>query len=49
MKSFRIRMVPKKGGGISFAVMQASNKTVLWNIAQQAYPAFNILQIEEIK
>lgn len=49
MKTFRIRMVPKKGGSVSYAVMQGSNSSALWSVAKQAYPNFNILQIEEVK
>lgn len=48
MNTYRIKMTPKKGGGISYALMQASNRAVLWNIAKEAYPGFHILHIEKV-
>lgn len=49
MKTFRIKMVPKNGGSITFAILQGYSRAAMWNIAATAYPAFNILNIEDVK
>jgi hypothetical protein len=49
MKTFRIKMMPKKGGQISYVLMQSSSRGALWGIAQAAYPDFNILNVEDVK
>lgn len=46
MKTFRIKMIPKKGGQIAYVLMQAYSRAGLWEIARAAYPDFNILNVE---
>jgi hypothetical protein len=49
METFRIKMTPKGGGSISYAIMQGPASSALWSVAKQAYPNFTILQVEEMK
>lgn len=48
MKSFRVKMIPKKGGSIAFVVMQSYSRAAIWGLAQAAYPSFNILNVENM-
>jgi hypothetical protein len=45
MKTFRIKMVPKKGGPTSYALMQSHGIGALYAIAPAAYPGFIIINI----
>lgn len=40
-------MIPKRGGKISYVIMQSYSREALWSIAQSAYPDFTILNVEE--
>lgn len=48
MKTYKIKMIPKKGGPISYAIMQSYSRAALWGVAEQAYPGFTILNIEQV-
>ncbi|MCH6198634.1 hypothetical protein MMU07_03515 [Aquiflexum sp. LQ15W] len=49
MKTYRVKMIPKKGGSIIYVLMQAQVGGVLYSIAEAAYPGFKVLQVEEAK